>query len=475
MPSTKIVATVGPSCDTVEKLTSLINEGVSVFRFNLKHNQQSWHSIRIGRLEKASKVTGIPVATLLDFQGPEVRIGTFKEGKLLLETGETVRFSVKENPAKNKTIVLNNLELLKRLNKNQKILLDGGAFEFEVVKNNQDYITARVVHGGVLTSQKSLIAPGIELSFDNLAQKDIEDITLASRHNVDYVALSYIRKAADIEYFRSELRRQKVEAAVIAKIETRGAIDNIDKIIDASDGIMVARGDLGVEFPLEQVPYLQKKIIKKCLEKAKPVITATQMLESMIEKPKPTRAEVSDVANAIYDHSDAVMLSAESAIGKHPIGAVAMMRKIAAFTEKNISRTDSSGYDMKHQTAAVTYGAYQLLLSDFCQKENIKAIVILTESGATARMLSRLRPPYPIIALTRHRELADRLCLLWGVVPVVFNFKPYEKKEVSHIRQIIDIVVRKKLVNTGEKVVMIYGEDWGTPGKTSVIRIQEVK
>lgn len=474
MSSTKIVVTVGPSCDTIDKLSALIKEGVSVFRFNLKHNSQKWHSLRILRLNKAAKKVGIPVATLLDFQGPEVRIGAFKEGKLLLEKGETVYFTVKEGTTSGKEILINNFELLQRLTKGQKIFIDGGAFEFEVIKNKENIVSAKVIEGGILTSKKNVNIPGLELPLPTLAKKDLEDIALAARTNVDYVALSYVRSPNDIKIFRQELQRQKVRAQIIAKIETRKAMENIDKIIEEADGIMVARGDLGVEFPLEEVPYYQKKIIKKCLQVGKPVITATQMLESMIENPQPTRAEVSDVANAIYDHTDAVMLSAESAIGKYPQKAVSIMRKIAEFTEKKLTKMEDFEYDMRHQTAAVTYGAYQLLQSEFCQRVNIKALVVLTETGTTARMLSRLRPAYPIIALTRHKDIADKLCLLWGVIPVVFDFIPYERKKARHIAEILGVVKKKKFVKSGEKVVMIYGEDWGTPGKTSVIRIQEV-
>lgn len=478
MAFTKIVATVGPACDTVGKLARLISEGVSVFRFNLKHNTQKWHSIRIKRVEEAAMRSGQPVATLLDFQGPEIRIGDFPKNKALrLHRGDTVYFVTASGTVQDKEIVLNNLELLQKLTPGQEIRIDAGAFVFEVTKNEKDRVATKVVDGGVLTGKKNVHVPGIELSLPTLAKKDLEDITFASREKVDYAALSYVREKKDIEVFRHALTKQQVDADVIAKIETKQAMNNLDEIIASSDGVMVARGDLGVEFPLEQVPYLQKEIIKKCLKVGRPVITATQMLESMTGNPQPTRAEVSDVANAVYDRTDCLMLSAESAIGKYPERSVAMMRRTAEFTEKQLLPTEDVAYDITHQTAAITYGAYQLLQSEFCQKRNIKAFVVLTETGMTGQMLSRLRPNLPIVALTRHRNVADKLALVWGVVPIVFDFgtpSMYEKKESSHIQQVLRVVKMKKIVKKGDKVIMMYGENWGTPGKTSVIRIQEV-
>lgn len=477
MAFTKIVATVGPNSDSIEKLTRLIEEGVSVFRFNLKHNTQKWHSVRIARVEKAARKVGKPVATLLDFQGPEIRIGAFKDKKeLRIKKGERVYFVTEEGFTSEKEIVLNNLEVLLKLTNGQKVLLDAGAFVFEVIKNEKDKVLTKVIEGGILTSRKSVNIPGVELPLPTLAQKDIEDIALASREKVDFVALSYVRERKDIEIFRDELKKQNLNANIIAKIETKKAIDNLDQIIAVSDGVMVARGDLGVEFPLEQVPFLQKQIIKKCLKLGKPVITATQMLESMIVNPTPTRAEVSDVANAIYDRSDCLMLSAESAIGKYPEKSVAMMRKTAEFTESKLQKPQNIDYEITHQTAAITYGAYQLLQSDFCQRKNIKAFVVLTETGMTSRMLSRLRPNLPIYSLTRHKHIADQLCLVWGVTPLYYNFgtNSYDKKESTHIQQILSVVKKEGVVKKGDKVIMIYGEDWGTPGKTSVIRIQEV-
>lgn len=476
MAATKIVATVGPSCDTVPKMMELINEGVSVFRFNLKHNTQKWHSIRIKRVEEAQKELDKPIAALLDFQGPEVRIGVLKDEKLHLTKGDEVYFVSELGLTKQQEIPLNNIELLKKLDKGTTILLDGGAFEFQVMQNQENRVLTKVLRGGTLTQRKSVNIPGVELDLPTLVAKDIEDIGLAAREDVDYVALSYVRTAKDIEIFKQELKKQNVDADIIAKIETRKSIENLDQIIEVSDGIMVARGDLGVEFPLEQVPYYQKEIIKKCLKVGKPVITATQMLESMVREPRPTRAEISDVANAIYDRSDALMLSAESAVGAYPERAVGMMRQISEFTEKNVSGQPEINYHMKHQTAAVTFGAYQFMQSDFCQRENIKAFVVLTETGLSARMLSRLRPSIPIIALTRHKKTADKMNLLYGVTPIVYKqlSQTYEKKESEHIRQMILAVKKKGLVKADEKVIMVYGEDWGSAGKTSIVRIQEV-
>ena len=476
MGATKIVATIGPVCDSTEKIKSLIGAGVNVFRFNLKHNTQRWHSSRLARVRQASKETGVEVAILLDLQGPEIRIGTFKGGRLILEKGEEVAFVTSPSRKKRKEIILSNLILLEKIQKNNELTIDDGHLRFKVTGKKQKEVLAEVLEGGVLKNQKGVNVPNLELDLPTLVEKDIEDISLAAREDVDFVALSFVRSAKDIMVLREELKRQKVNAKIVAKIETGLALQNFEEILKETDGVMVARGDLGIELPLEQVPFHQKQIIKRCLEAGKPVITATEMLASMTENPYPTRAEVSDVANAIYDFTDAVMLSTETAVGKYPERAVAMMRQIAAFIEEKRPRPEKLRYDIRHQTAAVTFAAHHLWESEFCQREKIQAFVTLTETGMTARMLSRLRPEIPILALTRHQKVRDQLLLIWGVIPVLFPFTkdPYGKKTVEQIEEMLRLVREQKYVKKGEKIIMIYGEDWGTSGKTSIIRIQEV-
>lgn len=378
MSLTKIVATVGPAEESKSTLYSLVEAGVSVFRFNLKHNNPNWHSRVIRKLQEITEERKKPVAILLDFPDPNL-----KKGALL---------------------------------------------------------------------------------------------SLAAKHDVDFLALSLLKSKREIVKLRKKANSLSLSAKIIAKIETKEALKNLEEIIDSADGIMVARGDLGKEIPLEEVPYYQKKIIKSCAERGKPVIVATEMLESMIFNPLPTRAEVSDVANAVLDYTDAVMLSAETAIGKHPKEAVLMAEKICRFWEKNRPPIKNFDFEITHQTAAVCYSAYQLFLSPFYQREKVKAFLILTKSGLTAHMLSRLRPSIPILTFTCDKKLRDRLCLLYGILPLFLKEKGYfyKKRDIKDIEKILSQIKKEGYVKKGDKVILIYAEDWGKLGKTNIVRIQEI-
>jgi len=316
-----------------------------------------------------------------------------------------------------------------------------------------------------------------KISLSALLAKNLKDLSLAAKHEADFLALSSVRSKREIELLRSQARKFSLSAKILAKIETSKSLDNFKGILDSSDGLMIARGDLGVEIPFEQVPYYQKKIIKRCIEKGKSVITATQMLESMISNSSPTRAEVSDVANAILDYTDAVMLSGETATGRYPSKVVSVMERICRFWEKKRPPVHGFDFELNHQTAAVCYSAYQLWMSPFCQKENVKAFVVMTKTGMTAHMISRLRPNLPILALTDDRKLQDQLCLLYGVIPLFFKEGEgslYKKRGSVDIEKILADVKKSGNVKKGEKVIVLYAEDWGTPGKTSIVRIQEV-
>ena len=382
MALTKIVATVGPATEKKETLCSLIKSGTSVFRFNLKHNTNHWHSDLIQKVKEAAKLTGQPIAILLDFPW---RIRKMAE--------------------------------------------------------------------------------------------NLKGLSLAKKHDVDFLAISFVRDRRDIEFFKKQAKKLSLSAKILAKIETRQALDNFEEILDSADGIMVARGDLGEEIPFEEVPYYQKKIIKRCVERGKPVITATEMLESMIDNPSPTRAEVSDVANAVLDYTDAVMLSGETATGKYSIGAVSVMEKVCRFWEKKRPPISGFNFDFPNQTAALCYSAYQLWMSPFCQKEKVKAFVVLTKGGLTGQMLARLRPNLPIFALTHDKKLKDRLCLVYGIIPLLFEERKsnfYKKKSPADIGKILVKIKKTGGIKKGEKVILIYAEDWGTLGRTNVLRIQEI-
>lgn len=384
MSLTKIIATLGPASENKSVLYSLIRAGASVFRFNLKHNTSAWHDTLIQKTKEASKLTGRPVAVLLDL--PD-------------------------------------------------------------------------------SSQKFPLS------------KSLKSLSPAAKREIDFLALSFVRKKEDIELLKKQAKKLSFSAKILAKIETPQALDNFEEILDSANGIMIARGDLGKEIPFEQVPYYQKKIIKRSAEKGKPVITATEMLESMIKNSYPTRAEVSDVANAVLDYTDAVMLSAETAVGKYPIRAVSVMEKVCRFWEEKRPPVSGFNFELNHQTAALCYSAYQLWMSQFCQKHNIKAFVVLTERGLTAQMLARLKPNLPIFALTGDEKLKDRLCLVYGVTPLFFKEgKPnfYQKRNPKDIEKILVKIKNYGQIKKGKKVILLYAEDWGRLGRTNILRIQEI-
>lgn len=315
----------------------------------------------------------------------------------------------------------------------------------------------------------------LKLPIKALAKKYFDQFPLRIKKRIDFLALSFTQKKEDIENLRSLVLDFSLKAKILAKIEDSQGLKNFEEILEAADGIMVARGDLGKKIPYEKVPYYQKQIIKKCLEKGKPVITATEMLKSMVNSPFPTRAEVSDIANAVLDYSDALMLSEETAIGKYPLNAVLTMRRISQFWEK-IRPPPNFEFEIFHQTAAVCFSAYQLWRSEFCQRQRVRAFVLLTKTGYSPRMLSRLRPNLPIFVLTEDQKLKNQLSILFGVFPFYFNFKGdlYEKKSPKEIEKILKFVKRVGNFKKGERVILIFAEDWGTLGRTNIIRIQEI-
>lgn len=475
MHKTKIVATIGPASDSVETLANLITSGVSVFRFNLKHNTHDWHSERIARVKEASIRAGKPAAILLDLQGPEIRTGSVDGGAMKLETGSIVRF-VLDKRVEPTDIILPNQALLRALSTGMAIAIDDGRLRLKIIESTDSIVRAEVLLGGVLKDHKSVNIPDLPIELPAVVEKDIHDLSLAARGDVDYVALSFVRSAKDVIDLKAEMEKQGVRCGMIAKIETGKALGNFDEILAVADGIMVARGDLGVELPVEQVPYFQKKIIRRCVEVGKPVITATEMLESMIEHPYPTRAEVSDVANAVYDLTDAVMLSAESAAGKYPMEAVETLNKTTAFID-SVRQKPSVNYVYDCQSASLSGAAYGLVENlGTSEKDGIAAFVVLTESGQSARFLSRYRPNIPIIAVTREAWVRDRMLLYYGVTPVHIPFEIDAQKSSpdNEIAMILQEIKKRELLAEGSRVVMLYGDHWGIPGNTNVLRIHTI-
>ncbi len=475
MNLTKIIATVGPSIDSTPKIIEAINAGASIFRFNLKHSNKDWHSNCITKVKEASEATKKPVAILLDLQGPEIRVGELKN-EIHIKKGQQIIFyqNSKLSDSSIITIPISGNLFFGKFSLENNFFIDDGRLEFKIVQNNKDSLLSEAIRDGIIKSHKNINFPGIQISLPSLLVKDISDLSLASKHEVDFIALSFVRNKKDIELLRKRLTNSNLKTKILAKIETRDALHNFEEILNSCDGIMIARGDLGVEIPFEEVPYYQKKIIKRCIEIGKPVITATQMLESMTDSPFPARADVSDIANAVLDYTDAIMLSKETTVGKYPIETISTMARICSFWEKKRPPVQNINFELNHQTDAVAFSAYNLWMSSFCQKENVKAFVVLTKTGMTARSLSRLRPNLPIIALANNKKTQDQLCLSYGVIPIIFENDLYKKRDSIDIEKILNHIKEKGLVKSRDKVIILYAEDWGTPGKTNIVRIQEI-
>ncbi|MFQ6049543.1 MAG: pyruvate kinase [Candidatus Paceibacterales bacterium] len=476
-PLTKIIATLGPACQNEERIQSLVRKGVNVFRFNLKHNTLKWHKSKINLVRKVSRKLKKPLGVLVDLEGSELRIGKFKnKNSLELREGETVILSKGGKEGAYKVIPVPKIKELFSLTPNQKIFIDDGRFEFLIKKNEKDRIYTKVVTGGVLKERKTINLPGLYLKSKTNLKQSLSTLKFCLGLKVDYIALSFVRDKKEILEYKKFFRNYKNRPWIISKIETKEAIKNLDEILENSDGVIVARGDLGVEIPLEKVPLYQKMIVNKCLVKGKPVIIATHLLESMVENPRATRAEVSDVANALYDLADGLLLSAETAHGKYAELSVSTLRKIANFIEKQKPEKSELPFEIKTQVEAICFGAFHLYKSEFCQKQNVKAFVVLSQTGKTVRSLSRLRPYLPVFVLTENKSLVEKSTIIFGTFPFYLNFKGlYQKKGVKEIQKILNFLKKDTFLKRGDKIILIYGEDWGiSPGRTSVMRVQEI-
>lgn len=468
---TKIIATIGPSCDSKEQIIELINAGVNIFRFNFKHSDIPWHAERLELVNKISEELNKPVGTLLDLQGPEIRINTPNEQSLELVAGD--RIYVGSDPKEGeKWFKINHAEVLQHLSVGQGLIADDGAFTFEVAETGERcYITAKQT--GTLGNRKSFNIPGADFPFPVLIDRDIEGLELAKKYKMDFVALSFVRSSSDLITTREEMKKREVMSKLVAKIETEKALHDLDAIIDASDAVMVARGDLGVELPKEQVPYYQKIIIKKCIEKTKAVITATQMLQSMITTPYPTRAEVSDVANATYDLTDAVMLSGETAQGKFPLEAVTVMKETASFNE--VKFVDDSRkrftYEIPDTESMICNAAYSLYLQYMHRHEELGGFIVFSHTGRTARLLSRYRAIVPIFAFTPTVEARDSLTMSYGVIPFEQEVLENEPVTADGILQSLHFLQHNNHLEKGKKVIVLHGDVWALEGGTSTIKV----
>ena len=462
---TKIIATIGPTSSSAAIISKLIRAGMDVARLNFSHGDWKDHSQRIKLIRGEAAKAGKQIAIMQDLQGPKIRVGTMQNDAITLKRGDNITLTTRKIIGTSDLISVTYPRLTKDMKIGDRLLFDDGKFELRVTRKDVHCLTCKILRGGLLKSHKGINLPGTHLSLPSLSNKDKADIRFGVKHGVDYIALSFVRTADDILHTRHFIRSLNADIPIIAKIEKPEAIQNLDAIICAANGIMVARGDLGVEMSPEKVPLLQKKIIEACHWEEKPVITATQMLESMIENPQPTRAETSDVANAILDGTDCVMLSGETAMGKYPIQAVSVMARIALQAETSVNPwppdTDVSGPD-----ESVAHAACRA-----AEEQQAQAIVTFTQSGSTALLVSKHRPRMSIIAPTPFEHIARRMSLYWGVKPVILRPRKTTDDMIASVEQ---IMLNKKLAKEHDLIVISAGVPIGVAGSTNMMKIHRV-
>ena len=470
---TKIICTLGPAVDSEELIVALIKGGMNGARFNFSHGSHPEHLERLNRLKAVRDRMGSPIATILDTKGPEIRIKSFEAKTVDLTAGETFTLTVEDVPGTASRVSVTYPRLHEEVSPGQEILIDDGLVAIRVQEIRGSDIVCQVENGGTLSANKSINIPGAHIQLPALTEKDVADIRFGVENDFDFIAASFVRRAADVEAVREVLHQCGGDnVKIIAKIENQEGIDNLDGILAAADGVMVARGDLGVEIPAAKVPALQKQMIRKGLQAGKPVITATQMLDSMMRNPRPTRAEVSDVANAVYDGTSCVMLSGETAGGKYPVEALAAMLEIVTEAEASID------YWKRFQKQLVVTASNNIndAITHTCcltaRDLNATAILAASSSGRTARMICRFRPACPVAALTMQEKTRRQLAICWGVIP----FLTGEVNSTDRIFSLsAEVAVKEGLVQPGDTVVITAGVPLGKSGSTNLIKAQVIE
>ena len=471
MRRTKIICTLGPAVDSEDMIRTLIRTGMDAARFNFSHGSHPEHLARLNMLKAVRDAMGRPVATILDTKGPEIRIKSFETKSITLEPGDPFTLTTEDLVGNQERVSVTYLQLHQELSPGQEILIDDGLVAIRVERIEGTNIICVVENGGTLSANKSINIPGVHIQLPALTEKDVEDIRFGVENDFDFIAASFVRRAADVEAVRAVLHEcGGDDVKIIAKIENQEGVDNLDEILEVADGIMVARGDLGVEIPAARVPILQKQMIRKGLQQGKPVITATQMLDSMMRNPRPTRAEVSDVANAVYDGTGSVMLSGETAGGKYPVEALTAMVGIVTETESAIDYWKQ----FQKQRVLPASNINDAITHTCCltaKDLNAKAILTATNSGRSARMICRFRPACPIAALTMHEKVRRQLNISWGVTP-------YLTGEVNSTDRIFSlsaqVALKEGLVQNGDTVVITAGVPLGKSGSTNLIKAQVI-
>lgn len=465
--STKIVATLGPATNTEQSIRALFDAGADVFRFNFSHGSHADHMARYKILRKIENDTGRPIAIMADLQGPKLRVGTFMDGPITLKAGDRFRLDLSSEPGTQKRVTLPQPEIFDAISKGTELLLDDGKIRLSVIRHGKDFADTKVITGGPLSERKGVNIPNAVLPLSALSDKDRRDLNFALDMGADWIALSFVQRPEDVAEARRLINGR---AAVLIKLEKPAAVDHLQELVEMTDAVMVARGDLGVELPPEQVPALQKRIIKLCRSLGKPVVVATQMLESMIHSPAPTRAEASDVATAVYESADAVMLSAESAAGDYPTESVEMMNRIIRQVEgDDIYRAI---IDASHETPeptisdAITSSARQV-----AETIGANCIVTYTTSGSTTLRASRERPVVPLLCITTSLTTARRLAIAWGVHAVHIE---QQDRFSSVVVRSIEVAKNQDFAGSGDKIVITAGVPMGTPGSTNVLRVERV-
>lgn len=472
MKKTKIICTVGPSVDNVDLLMKMMQSGMDLARFNFSHGSHEEHGKRLAYVREAAARAGKPIATIADTKGPEMRLGMFENDSVMLDLGQQFVLTTKECLGNKEMAHVNYAGLCGEVKAGDTILLSDGMLSLQVIRVDEDEqkIYTEVTCGGKISSRKRVACPGVQLNLPFLSEQDEKDILFAARHGMDYIAASFVQRAEDILAIRHILEDDGQDMGIIAKIENEAGVRNIEEIINVSDAIMVARGDLGVEIPAEDVPLVQKRIISACNKAGKPVITATQMLESMVNSNRCTRAEASDVANAIIDGTDVIMLSGETASGKYPLEAVETMAKIAKRTEDSLNYDEEFNkkglQDHVHSTDAISHATVSI-----AHEIDADAILSITESGFTPRMIAKYKPQCKVIAVSRFPEKTRAMQLYWGVEPLLgpFSANTDEMLELS-----INCALQNNAIKNGASVVVTAGVPIGVPGTTNMIKVVNV-
>ena len=467
---TKIVCTIGPACSDEKTITEMCLAGMNVARMNFSHNTHKDHEERMNLVKKVREKLGLPIAILLDTKGPEYRIKTLKNGKIFLNAGDSFTFTAEEIEGDETKVSVNYKDLAHDLQKGDKILLNNGLLSFEVESTTEKDVNCRVLIGGELSDRKSMSFPNKTLKQIYLSEQDKKDILFGAKQGIDFLACSFVSCKQDLIDVKEFLKENNIEGIdIIAKIENRSGVDNIEEICEECDGIMIARGDMGVEIPYEELPAIQKQLITKCRLLGKRAITATEMLESMIQNPRPTRAEISDVANAVYDGTSAIMLSGETAAGLYPVESVKAMNRIALNTEQNIhysKRFLNREFKIKNTVDAISHATCGMAIDI-----DAKAIAVCSLSGITARMVSRFRPHVSIVGITTDERNWRKLALSWGVVPVMCeNYNSIDVLFFTAERLTKEALGLEK----GDKIVMTGGVTNGKSGNTNLIKVETI-